>query len=74
MTLVWFMPLPFAGLAPAAVVLAADAGAFSPFSGEYVGMAGVGVAPPQVGVQRASERDVVGVGGVGQHEGAQRAD
>ena len=56
------------------MVLAADACAFPSFGGEHVGVAGVGVAPAQVRMQGAGERDVVGVLRVGQHEGAQRPE
>jgi hypothetical protein len=39
--------------APAEAFLAADAGAFAALGGEYIGVAGVGVAPAQIGVELA---------------------
>ena len=54
--------------APADALLAADAGAFAALGGEDVGVAGVGVAPAQVGVQGPGLDGVVGVVGVGQGE------
>jgi len=47
--------------APADALLVADAGAFLALSGEDVGMAGVGVAPAQIGVECPGLRGVVGV-------------
>ncbi|GGZ40073.1 hypothetical protein GCM10010344_00640 [Streptomyces bluensis] len=41
---------------PSEALLAVDAGAFAPLGGQDVGVAGVGVAPAQVGVQ-GSELD-----------------
>ncbi|BCM64882.1 hypothetical protein EASAB2608_00216 [Streptomyces sp. EAS-AB2608] len=47
--------------APANAFLAADAGPFSALSGQDVGMAGVGVAPSQIGVQGLGLRGVAAV-------------
>jgi hypothetical protein len=43
------------------LALAADAGAFAALGGQDVGVAGVGVAPGQVGLQAAGEHGVVRV-------------
>jgi hypothetical protein len=56
------------------LAFAADPGAFPALGGEDVGVAGVGVAPVQVGVQGAGGRRVVGVVGAGDEEGADRAE
>ena len=55
-------------------LLAADAGAFAALGGQDVGVAGVGVAPAQVGVQLAGLDGVVGVVGVGEGELPQRPE
>jgi len=47
-------------LSPASLSFAADAGAFTALGGQYVGVAGVGVAPAQVGLQLSGQRGVVG--------------
>src|SRR6266545_1835149 len=62
------------GSAPALLAFAADAGAFAALRGEDVGVAGVGVAPPQVCLQVAGERGVVGRVRAGHGEGAQRPE
>ena len=54
------------------VAFAADPGAFSALCGEDVGIAGVGVAPAQVGLQPARQHGLVGVIGCAHGEGAQR--
>ena len=51
------------------LAFAADAGAFAVLGGQDVGVAGVGVAPPEVGLQVTGEHGVVGVVGVGHREG-----
>lgn len=60
--------------APAAVSLGSDAGAFTALRGEYCGVAGVGVAPSQVGVQPAGQHGVVRVVGVVEHKLSQRPE
>jgi hypothetical protein len=50
---------------PALLAFAADAGAFAALSSKDVGVAGVGVAPPQVRLRFAGEQGVVGVVGAG---------
>jgi len=60
--------------APALVSFAADAGAFSALCGEDVGVAGVLVAPPQVGLQPAGQGGVVGVVRRAHGEGPQRPE
>ena len=60
--------------APADAFLAADAGAFSALGSEHVGVAGVSVAPAQVGVQGPGLHGVVGVVGVGHGELPQRSE
>jgi hypothetical protein len=60
--------------APAEAFLAADAGAFAALGGEYIGVAGVGVAPAQIGVQGTSLDGMAAVVGVGQGELAQRPE
>jgi hypothetical protein len=60
--------------APADAFLAADAGTFSALRGEDVGVAGIGVAPAQVAVQRLGLRGMAAVVGVGQCELPQRAE
>ena len=59
---------------PFVAFLGSDSGAFAALGGEEVGVAGVGVAPAQVGVQAAGEDGVVGVVGVVQDELAQRPE
>jgi integrase-like protein len=54
--------------APAEALLAADTGAFAALGCQDLGVAGVGVAPAQVGVQGPGLNGVVGVVGVGQRE------
>jgi hypothetical protein len=49
------------GAAPALLTLAADAGAFAALGGEDAGMAGVGVAPGQIGLQAPGQYGVVRV-------------
>lgn len=58
--------------APADAFLAADAdaGAFAALGGQDVGVACVGVAPAQVGVQFAGQGGVVRMVRAGDHEGA----
>lgn len=60
--------------APADAFLAADAGAFLALGGEYVGVAGVGVAPAQVAVQCLGLCWVDAVVGVSQGELPQRTE
>src|SRR4029453_11212048 len=62
------------GAAPALLAFAADAGAFTALGGKDVGMACVGVAPAQVGVQVAGKHGVVGMVGGADDEGAQRPE
>lgn len=57
-----------ASASPAQALLAADAGSFAALGSQDVGVAGVGVAPAQVGVQRAGLGGVVGVVGVREGE------
>lgn len=59
---------------PADALLAADVGAFLALGGEYVGVAGVGVAPAQEVLQGLGLRGVAAVVGVGQGELPQRAE
>jgi hypothetical protein len=54
------------------VAFAADVGAFAALGGEDVGVAGVGVAPPQIGLCLMGQDGVVGVVGVADREDAQR--
>ena len=56
------------------MALTTDAGAFPALGGEHVGVAGVVVAPAQMGVQRAGEHHMVGVVGASEDEGAQRSE
>ncbi len=49
------------GSAPAVAFLAADPGAFAALGGQDVGVAGVGVAPAQVGLQVPGQDGVVGI-------------
>lgn len=58
------------GLAPASLAFAADAGSFAALGGQDVGVAGVGVAPAQVGVQFPGQDGVVRVIRAGDHERA----
>lgn len=53
---------------PVDALLAADAGAFRALCGEYAGVAGVGVAPAQAGVQGPGLDGVVAVAGAGDGE------
>jgi hypothetical protein len=48
--------------------LGSDSGPFSALSEEELGVAAVGVAPSEVGVEAAGQHDVVGVVRVVQHE------
>lgn len=59
---------------PSDASLTADAGAFAALGGEYVGVAGVGVAPAQVAVQRVGLCRVTAVVGVGEGELPQWAE
>jgi hypothetical protein len=54
--------------------LAADPGAFLAFGGQEVAVAGVGVAPAEVGVQGPGLSGVVGVVGVGDGELSQGSE
>ena len=56
------------------VAFAADAGAFAALRGQDLGIAGVGVAPAQVGLQLSGKGEVVGVVGVTDHEPPQRSE
>jgi hypothetical protein len=56
------------------LAFAADAGPFAALGGKDVGVAGVGVAPAQVGLQLAGQDGVVGVVRGAEDEGAQRAE
>ena len=58
---------------PFVAFLGSDSGAFSALGGEEVGVAGVGVAPAQVGVE-ARVRTVVGVVGVVLRDAIERAE
>ena len=53
---------------------AANPGTFPSLGGQDVWVAGMGVAPAQVLVQRAGEDHVVGMVGAGEDEGAQRPE
>src|SRR6185369_10729801 len=59
---------------PALVTFAADAGALAALGGQDGGVAGVGVAPAQVGLQVAGEHGVVGMVRVVHDEGPDRAE
>ena len=60
--------------APASAFLGTDSGSFSALRGENFRVAGVRVAPPQVGVEPPGEHDVVRVARVVEHELAQRPE
>jgi hypothetical protein len=53
---------------PSGCLLAADACVFAALGGQHVGVARVGVAPPQVSVQFTGLDGVVGMVGVGEGE------
>ncbi len=57
-----------AGLSPAALCFAADAGSFSALRGEELRVVFVAVAPAQMGTDRSSQRGVIVVVAVVQHE------
>ncbi len=59
---------------PADAFLAADAGAFAALSGQDVGVAGIGVAPAQIGGQGSRLPGVGEVLGVGEGELPQRPE
>src|SRR3954451_22264302 len=61
-----------AAVAPSALLLAADPGAVAAFGFEEPGVAGMGVAPPDVSPKSLAERRMVGVVAVGENELAQR--
>ena len=61
-------------MAPGPVALATDPGSFAALGGQHIGMAGMGVAPAQMGLQRAGEHHMVGVIGAAENEGAQRPE
>jgi len=49
-------------------LFSADLGAFAALSGEEVGVAGVGVTPPEMGLESAGQHDMVGVVRVVEYE------
>src|SRR5450755_1357177 len=59
---------------PALLALGADAGALAALGGQDVGVAGVGVAPSQVGLQPPAQHRMVRVVGVPHDEGPQRPE
>ena len=61
-------------MTPSSLLIAADAGTVAAFGLEELGVAGVAVAPAQVGADRSAERGVVGVVAVGDDELAQRPE
>ncbi|GAB3864094.1 hypothetical protein GCM10029963_73910 [Micromonospora andamanensis] len=56
-------------MSPAVLAFAAHTCAFTALGGKDVRVAGVGVAPAQVGVQMPAQSDVVRMVGSGDHEG-----
>src|SRR5229473_2685741 len=61
-------------MTPAALTLGPYLCSSFPFQGKDLRVAGVGVAPPQVGVELAGEHDVVRMVRVVEHEAAQRSE